>query len=106
MTGSTKVVLVATYDWYMYNFKLPIARRLREEGRQVVLVTPPGPYVETMIGEGYEWREWTLDRHSMNPLKEFRSLLHLVSIYIQERPDVVHHFTAKGILYGSIAAML
>ena len=106
MTENRKFILVATYDWYMYNFKLPIARRLREEGQQVVLVTPPGPYVETMIDEGYEWREWTLDRHSMNPLKEFWSLLHLVSIYAQERPDVVHHFTAKGILYGSIAAML
>jgi len=90
----------------MYNFKLPIARRLREEGQQVVLVTPQGPHVETIVKEGYEWREWTLDRHSMNPLKEFWSLLHLVSIYAQERPDVVHHFTAKGILYGSIAAML
>ena len=101
-----KFILVATYDWYMYNFKLPIARRLKKEGHQVVLVTPKGPYVETMIGEGYEWREWALDRHSMNPFKELRSLLHLLLIYSRERPDVVHHFTAKGILYGSLAAAL
>lgn len=101
-----KFILVATYDWYMYNFKLPIARKLREEGHEVLLVVPQGSYLESMIAQGYDVREWGLDRHSMNPLKEFRSLLHLISIYVQERPDVVHHFTAKGILYGSLAAAL
>ena len=101
-----KFILVATYDWYMYNFKLPIARKLRKEGHEVLIMVPQGPYVEKMIAQGYDVREWGLDRHSMNPLKEFRSLLHLASIYVQEGPDVVHHFTAKGILYGSLAAAL
>lgn len=101
-----KVILVATYDWYMYNFKLPIAQGLREQGFYVVLVTPPGPYVERMQDKGYVWREWALDRHSMNPLKELRALVHLLQIYRQEAPDIVHHFTAKGMLYGTIAARL
>jgi glycosyltransferase involved in cell wall biosynthesis len=42
----------------------------------------------------------------MNPLKEIRSLFHLLLIYAQERPSIAHHFTAKGILYGSITAAL
>jgi glycosyltransferase involved in cell wall biosynthesis len=99
-----KFMLLATYDWYMYNFKLPIAEKLRERGHDVVLVTPPGEYAEKMRLSGYRVREWKLDRHSMNPLKEIRSLLHLLLIYAQERPSIAHHFTAKGILYGSIAA--
>jgi glycosyltransferase involved in cell wall biosynthesis len=99
-----KFLLLATYDWYMYNFKLPIAEELRERGHEVVLVTPPGEYAEKMKSNGYRVRKWQLDRHSMNPLKEIRSVLHLLLIYAQERPSVAHHFTAKGILYGSIAA--
>lgn len=101
-----KAVLVATYDWYMCNFKLPIARALRDAGYEVVLVTPSGSYVEGMQRKGYQWREWNLNRHSMNPVKEFYSMLHLISLYHQEKPDIVHHFTAKGILYGSIAATI
>lgn len=101
-----KVLLVATYDWYMYNFKLPIARALRAAGHDVVLVTPTGSYVDRMLEEGYEWREWKLDRHSMNPVKELRALLHLALIYRRKTPDIVHHFTAKGLLYGTIAARL
>lgn len=101
-----KFLLLATYDWYMYNFKLPIAEELREKGHEVVLVTPSGEYVEKMESNGYRVREWWLDRHSMNPLKEARAVLHLLLIYAQERPSIAHHFTAKGILYGSIVATL
>lgn len=99
-----KFLLLATYDWYMYNFKLPIAEELQGRGHDVVLVTPPGEYAEKMESNGYRVRKWQLDRHSMNPLKEIRSVLHLLLIYAQERPSIAHHFTAKGILYGSIAA--
>jgi hypothetical protein len=40
-----KVILFANTDWYLYNFRLPLARALRERGYDVLLVSPPGRFI-------------------------------------------------------------
>lgn len=42
----------------------------------------------------------------MNPLAELATIVRLARLYRAVRPDVVHHFTIKCVLYGSIAARL
>jgi hypothetical protein len=42
----------------------------------------------------------------MNPLLEAKAIAHLMRLYRRERPDLVHHFTIKCVLYGSLAAWL
>jgi glycosyltransferase involved in cell wall biosynthesis len=39
-------------------------------------------------------------------VRELIAILHLASIYQREQPQIVHHFTIKPNLYGSIAAFL
>ncbi|MFB6225371.1 MAG: glycosyltransferase, partial [Candidatus Paceibacteria bacterium] len=99
-----KVSFLAPDDWTIYNFKMPVIRKIKEEGHDVTIITPYGENVDKFKEEGYEWRRWKLDHHSINPLKEIVSITDLFSIYIKEKPDIAHHYTAKGILYGSIAA--
>ena len=47
-----------------------------------------------------------LDKYSVNLFKEIKSILYLVKIYKRIKPFITHHFTIKGVLYGSIAAKL
>lgn len=42
----------------------------------------------------------------MNLLREGGSLVGLVQLFRRERPSLVHSFTAKGVLFGSLAAHL
>jgi hypothetical protein len=37
-----KIVLFANTDWYLYNFRLSLARRLSELGHDLLLLSPPG----------------------------------------------------------------
>ena len=102
-----KILLVANTGWYLYNFRLPLARRLRDEGFQVVLVSPHDTYLDRIRAEGIEVRELTkLSRRGMNPVLEFVALLELARLYWRERPRAVHHFTIKCVLYGTMAAKL
>jgi glycosyltransferase involved in cell wall biosynthesis len=101
-----KVLLIANTDWYLFNFRLPLARAIRARGLEVVLVSPPGRYTSRLEQQGFRWIRLPLKRRSINPLSELVTLLHLVLIYFRERPDLVHHFTIKCVLYGSIAARL
>jgi glycosyltransferase involved in cell wall biosynthesis len=101
-----KIILLANTDWYLYNFRLPLAQALRGQGNSVLLVSPAGDYAEKLIALGFQWHEFKLDRSGINPFAEALSLLHLWKYYRREQPDLVHHFTIKPVLYGSLAALL
>jgi glycosyltransferase involved in cell wall biosynthesis len=100
----SKIVLVANTDWYLYNFRLAFARRLRALGNEVILVTPPGNFCSQFTQEGFRWISWRLERRAISPWKELRAIWLLYQIYKQENPKLVHHHTIKVVLYGSYAA--
>jgi glycosyltransferase involved in cell wall biosynthesis len=101
-----KIILLANTDWYLYNFRLPLARALRQRGYEVVMVSPPGGFGERLVSEGFRWIPFPFSRHGMNPLAEAATVLRITHLYRRERPDLTHHFTIKCVLYGGLAARL
>lgn len=101
-----KVLLFANTEWYLYNFRLALARALRAAGAEVVLISPSGPYGARLQAEGFRWIALPMARRSLNPFRELLLLLHLARLYHYEKPDIVHHFTIKCVIYGSLAARL
>jgi glycosyltransferase involved in cell wall biosynthesis len=101
-----KLVLFANTDWYLYNFRCSLALALRDAGHDVLLISPGGPYGEKLRDLGLRWQPLPMDRRSLNPLREAMLLWHLVRLLRRERPDVVHGFTIKSAVYGSLAARL
>ncbi|OAD21499.1 Glycosyl transferase group 1, family protein, partial [Candidatus Thiomargarita nelsonii] len=101
-----KILLFANTDWYLYNFRLPLAKYMREKGLEVILVSPPGSYGAKLEENGFRWISVPMERRSLNPWKEFKLLRHLIKLYAKEKPDLVHHFTIKNVVYGSLAARM
>ena len=101
-----KVLLFANTDWYLYNFRLALAKAIRNTGHEVVCVSPPGNYGKHLESEGFRWINLRMNRRSLNPWSELQVLMALTSLYRHESPDIVHHFTIKCVIYGSIAARM
>jgi glycosyltransferase involved in cell wall biosynthesis len=101
-----KVILFANTGWYLYNFRLPLAKLLRERGAEVILLSPPGDYAGKLVASGFRWVEFPMSGGGTNPLAEISTLFRLWNSYRAEKPDLVHHFTPKCVLYGSLAARL
>jgi glycosyltransferase involved in cell wall biosynthesis len=99
-----KIVLFANTDWYLYNFRLSLARELRTHGHEVILLSAPGPFQNLLQEGGFQWVSFPLSRQGINPFYEFGTLWKLTRLYRQLNPDIVHHFTIKPVLYGSMAA--
>ncbi len=99
-----KIILFANTDWYLYNFRLSLSKALRSKGHEVILVSPPGRYGKLLEREGFTWIAIKMNRRSLNPWGEIQTILRLVSLYKRQAPDIVHHFTIKCVIYGSIAA--
>ena len=104
--GRTRAILFANTDWYLYNFRLALATALRDGGAEVLLVSPRGRYGDRFARLGFRWKELPFDRRTLNPTAQVAAIARLARLYSSERPDIVHHFTIKCAVYGSIAAKL
>lgn len=102
--SGAKVLLVANTSWYLFNFRLPLLRDLRLAGYAVEAVAPHDSYTSLLEAEGFTVHHWVVARSSINPLLELRALVDLLRVYRREQPDLVHHFTIKACLYGTLAA--
>ncbi len=101
-----KILFFSNTSWFLYNFHLHLAQILRDHGNEIVLLAPCDEYSSRLEQEGFRWIDIRLSRQGMNLLKEGKSLFKLYQVYRQERPDIVHHFTVKSVLYGTIVARL
>jgi glycosyltransferase involved in cell wall biosynthesis len=101
-----KVILFANTDWYLYNFRLSLAYRLRDMGHEVVLISPPGEYGPRLRELGFRWHAVPMIRRSLNPLRELNLVLWLARLFREEHATLVHGFTIKSAVYGSLGAKL
>ena len=101
-----KIVLFANTEWYLYNFRLPLAEALRAQGHEVVLLSPPGPRSADLTERGFKWHPLPMNRRSINPIREIAVILDVLRFFRREQPDIVHLFTIKCAVYGCLAAAL
>ncbi|MFC5569106.1 glycosyltransferase family 4 protein [Lysobacter yangpyeongensis] len=101
-----KFMFFANTDWYLYNFRLSTALHLKEQGAEVVMLSPPGPFGERFAEHGIRWLTLPMERASLNPAREVTTLRHMVRVLSDERPDLLHNFTVKCAVYGAIAARI
>lgn len=101
-----KVLLFANTEWYLFNFRQSLARTLRDAGHDVLLVSPDGPYGDKLRQMGFRWEPAPMIRRSLNPFRELALVQWLRHLITREKVDLVHGFTIKPAVYGSIAARL
>jgi len=99
-----KILFFANTDWYLYNFRLALAKYLRAQDLEIVLLSPVGPYGELLRAEGFRWIGLEMNRRSLNPGRELGLIRRIAAVYAAEKPDIVHHFTIKCVVYGSLIA--
>lgn len=99
-----RILIVGNTDHSMVHFRKALVGRLVEEGYDVHVVVPAGPYVGQIEALGAKVTPWKLSRRSTNPFRELQSLVHLAAIHRRLKPDICHYFSLKPALYGPFAA--
>ena len=69
-----RILFFANTDWYLWNFRLPLAREMRSRGWDVVLVSPSGPWGPRFSDEALRWIPFDFARHGVNPFAELLTL--------------------------------
>lgn len=104
LAGVRFLFLLLDWDDFRRN-RLAVARALRESGADVTVMMDTAGMPEE-VADGFRIIPWFVARGSINPLTELRSLAQVLAAYRRHRPDLVHHFALKPVVYGGIAARL
>jgi glycosyltransferase involved in cell wall biosynthesis len=99
-----KILLLCSDDVSFWRNRLGLACEAKKCGFDVVVMSPISNRRAEIEKEGIRVIPWNLSRKSLNPLRELRSLLEVVRVYRQERPDVVQHEALKAVVHGGVAA--
>ena len=100
------IVLFANSDWYLFNFRRSLAMAIQQRGYRVLLISPDGPFGPRLLDMGLRWEPLPMQRRSLRPDKEVAVIGYLIRLLRRERPSLIHNFTIKSAVYGSVAARL
>ena len=100
------IAFLSHLDLNLYLFRLPIMQKLVEQGHKVYAVCPKGDYFEKFAEHGVEAIEYDIERSSLNPLKELRAIYNIYRAIKPLELDMLHTFTAKPNIYGTLAGKM
>ena len=106
MTARKRVLIVVNDAGFFLSHRRPIAVGARDAGFETHVAAPRPPGAPSVDIPGVTFHEIPLSRRGMSALSELGSISALVALYRRVRPDLVHHVTAKPILYGGIASRI
>ena len=103
----SKIILVSRCAWTLFNFRAGLIHAIRQRG-DVVLGGGAGGdgFEENLKRLGIVFFPLPVSRRPIDPISDLFLLWALFRWYRRERPDIVHHFTIRPVIYGSVAAWL
>ena len=107
MKDKSKIIIISSnYAWTIYNFRMPLIRRLNQEGYKVCVLTQFDGYESQIAKEVDQIKPLFISRKGVNPLVDLFTILDFVKYFIRLKPALILFFTIKPVIYGSIAARL
>lgn len=104
MERSRLLFVVNNFKFFL-SHRIPIAIAARDAGYEVH-VAADGASCADVQSQGLTTHVVSVKRSMAGPAQELRTIAQLYRLYRTLRPGVVHHVTAKPVLYGSLAARL
>ncbi len=104
------ILLVGSFSESLVTFRGPLLQVLRAAGHEVHAAAPDllarQDVTNTLRSWNIHLHDAPIQRTGTNPIHDLRSLWALRGLMLRLRPDAVLTYTAKPVIYGSMAAAL
>lgn len=105
MKDNSKTIIVSSnYAWTIYNYRMPLIRRLKKEGYKVCLLTQFDGYEKKIAKEIDVIKPLFISREGINPFVDFFTIIDFIRHFLKFKPDLILLFSIKPVIYGSVAA--
>jgi glycosyltransferase involved in cell wall biosynthesis len=105
--SGAKVAVVSRCAWTLYNFRRTLIKNIEGRGAKVLALGGGGDgYDRRLIDEGITFADLPVSRQGINPLADLWLTLVMIARFRRERPQLLHAFTIKPVIYGTLAAVI
>jgi len=101
-----KVAIVINSAWQGYNFRLNLARELKENNYEVVFIAPEDGKYSNKLKQEFKFIPVAFKAGGVSPIDDLKVCFSLYKAYKENRFDIVLNFTIKPNIYSSIVAKL
>jgi len=99
-----KIGFLSHLDLNLYLFRAPIMQELMTRGHMVYAICPKGDKNEALKALGCKVITYQIDRKGINPFSEKIAIDNIYHAIKDLNLDMIHTFTAKPNIYGTLAA--
>ena len=100
-----KIIVIGSFAGSLINFRGHLLKKMAESGYEVLACAPDAsPDIQEKLKDlGVAYRNIPIDRTGLNPAKDIYTILRLISLFCEVKPDVILSYTIKPVIYGSLA---
>lgn len=108
MTGRPRILILASHARNLLNFRGPLLTTLIKQGWRVTAFAPEidDETNARLSAMGVATVETPVSRNGINPMSDLAYCHALVGLFRRERPDVLFAYTAKPVIWGTLAARM
>ncbi len=102
-----KALFIANTGFALLNFRLPLMKFLQSQGWSVLgMANDESDFVARFEKENIKFLNLYIDHKGKNPASDLVLINRLRSVFCKESPTLLHNFTIKPVIFGSLAAKL
>jgi len=99
-----KIVLTANTSWYLYNFRKQLIKDLLDLNHEVYILAPNDTYTERLKELDVKLIPLKIASHGKSIHKDLFLIVQFMYHFLKIRPSIIHNFTIKPVIFGSIAS--
>ncbi len=101
------IVVLSRCSWTLYNFRRNLMRELQKVFRHVICIGGGGDGFDLKLqSEGFEFQPAHVSRRGIDVFQDLVLFIQLWRRFKREHPTIVHSFTIKPAIYGTLAAAM
>ena len=103
-----KVLVLSSHTQSLFWFRQDMMREFMKLGYQVTAAgqLPEKDWSQAFSSLGVKYRQIDVSRNGTNPLNDIKTLISIIGLLREERPQSIFAYQAKTVIYGAIGARL
>jgi hypothetical protein len=100
------IAIVINTSWNIYNFRIELLLKLKEQGYNIFCVAPKDAYSVKLEEYGFTYCKIEMNNKGSNPIEDIKLIYQLYTVFKTHKIDLALLYTIKPNIYGNIAAKL
>lgn len=103
-----KIIVLSSHTQSLFWFRMDMMRDFQNKDIEVIAIgnEPEIDWSHKFSEQGILYKSVYVKRNGLSPIADLRTILELIKIFKEIRPDKIFSYQAKTIIYGSVAARL